>query len=91
MCKESAQQTLCFYCYHLTLLSFTVADFRAHLIGGLLAFMGVAVFVLCVYNTFRIDIVLCYRSAFHSTGTTEGKCVETMKNAPSWYVLISFM
>nr|KAF6429470.1 interleukin 1 receptor like 2 [Molossus molossus] len=48
-----------------------VADFQAHLIGGLLAFVGVAVFVLCIYNTFRIDIVLCYRSAFHSTGTTE--------------------
>ncbi|XP_045060690.1 interleukin-1 receptor-like 2 isoform X2 [Desmodus rotundus] len=48
-----------------------VPDFLAYLIGGLLAFAGAAVFVMCLYNIFWIDIALWYRSAFQSTGTIE--------------------
>ncbi|XP_064227353.1 interleukin-1 receptor-like 2 isoform X3 [Aotus nancymaae] len=49
----------------------TTPDFRAHLIGGLIALMAVAVSVVYIYNIFKIDIVLWYRSAFHPTGTIE--------------------
>ncbi|XP_023474276.1 interleukin-1 receptor-like 2 isoform X2 [Equus caballus] len=52
-------------------LKLPVPDFRAYLIGGLVALTGVVVSVLCIYNIFKIDIVLWYRSAFHSTGTIE--------------------
>ncbi|KAF6321209.1 interleukin 1 receptor like 2 [Rhinolophus ferrumequinum] len=48
-----------------------VPDFRAYLIGGLVAFTSVAVFITCIYNIFKIDITLWYRSAFHSTGTMD--------------------
>ncbi|XP_045375620.1 interleukin-1 receptor-like 2 isoform X2 [Camelus bactrianus] len=48
-----------------------VPDFRAYLIGGLLALTGAAVSAVCVYNIFKIDIVLWYRSAFRSPGTVE--------------------
>ncbi|XP_016062659.1 PREDICTED: interleukin-1 receptor-like 2 [Miniopterus natalensis] len=48
-----------------------VPDFRAHLIGGLLALAGAAVFVVCVCSVLRIDIALWYRSAFHSAETVE--------------------
>ncbi|ELK32286.1 Interleukin-1 receptor-like 2 [Myotis davidii] len=49
-------------------------DGRAYLIGGLLAITGAAALVLCVSSRFRIDIVLWYRSAFHSAGTiADGK------------------
>ncbi|XP_036211306.1 interleukin-1 receptor-like 2 [Myotis myotis] len=49
-------------------------DWRAYLIGGLLAITGAAALVLCVSSRFRIDIVLWYRSAFHSAGTiADGK------------------
>ncbi|XP_005869038.1 PREDICTED: interleukin-1 receptor-like 2 isoform X1 [Myotis brandtii] len=49
-------------------------DGRAYLIGGLLAITGAAALLLCVSSRFRIDIVLWYRSAFHSAGTiADGK------------------
>ncbi|KAM8785751.1 interleukin-1 receptor-like 2 isoform 3-T3 [Rhynchonycteris naso] len=48
-----------------------VPDFQAYLIGGLLAFTGAAVLVMCIYNIFRIDIALWYRSTFHSTWNIE--------------------
>ncbi|XP_036999298.2 interleukin-1 receptor-like 2 [Artibeus jamaicensis] len=48
-----------------------VPDFPAYLIGGLLAFAGAAVLVMCIYNIFWIDIALWYRSAFQPTGTIE--------------------
>ncbi|XP_034377430.1 interleukin-1 receptor-like 2 isoform X1 [Arvicanthis niloticus] len=41
-------------------------DFRAYLIGGIMAFLLLVVSVLYIYNTFKIDIVLWYRSAFHT-------------------------
>ncbi|XP_004617974.1 interleukin-1 receptor-like 2 [Sorex araneus] len=46
-------------------------DFRAYLLGGLLGLMCVVVSVTCIYNVFKIDIVLWYRSAFSSTRTME--------------------
>lgn len=46
-------------------------DFRGYLIGGLLILTGVMATAVCIYNIFKIDIVLWYRSAFHSTGTAE--------------------
>ncbi|XP_036913239.1 interleukin-1 receptor-like 2 isoform X3 [Sturnira hondurensis] len=48
-----------------------VPDFLAYLIGGLLAFAGVAVLVMCIYNIFWIDIALWYRSIFQSPGAIE--------------------
>ncbi|XP_021533073.1 interleukin-1 receptor-like 2 isoform X4 [Aotus nancymaae] len=53
------------------ILQLPAPDFRAHLIGGLIALMAVAVSVVYIYNIFKIDIVLWYRSAFHPTGTIE--------------------
>lgn len=41
-------------------------DFRAYLIGGLMAFLLLAVSILYIYNTFKVDIVLWYRSTFHT-------------------------
>ncbi|XP_032111435.1 interleukin-1 receptor-like 2 isoform X3 [Sapajus apella] len=53
------------------ILQLPAPDFRAYLIGGLIALMAVAVSVVYIYNIFKIDIVLWYRSAFHPTGTIE--------------------
>ncbi|XP_037382767.1 interleukin-1 receptor-like 2 [Talpa occidentalis] len=46
-------------------------DFQAYLIGGLLILTCVMATIVCIHNIFKIDIVLWYRSAFHSAGTTE--------------------
>ncbi|ELV11566.1 Interleukin-1 receptor-like 2, partial [Tupaia chinensis] len=48
-----------------------VPDFRAYLIGGFIALTVTTLSVVCVYNLFKIDIVLWYRSAFPSTRNTE--------------------
>ncbi|XP_062933893.1 interleukin-1 receptor-like 2 [Cynocephalus volans] len=53
------------------MLELPAPDFRAYLVGGLGALALVAVSAVCVYNIFKIDIVLWYRSAFRSTGTIE--------------------
>ncbi|XP_053445836.1 interleukin-1 receptor-like 2 [Nycticebus coucang] len=53
------------------ILKLPVPDFRAYLIFGLLALTVVAVSVVCLYNVFKIDVVLWYRSAFRSTETME--------------------
>ncbi|PNI13464.1 IL1RL2 isoform 3 [Pan troglodytes] len=56
------------------ILQLPAPDFRAYLIGGLIALVAVAVSVVYIYNIFKIDIVLWYRSAFHSTETiVDGK------------------
>lgn len=48
------------------ILKHPAPDFRAYLIGGILAFLLLVVSVLCVYHSFKIDIVLWYRSAFYT-------------------------
>ncbi|KAL1771270.1 interleukin-1 receptor-like 2 [Sigmodon hispidus] len=48
------------------MLKLPAPDFRAYLIGGLMAFLLLVVSILCIYNSFKIDIVLWYRSAFHA-------------------------
>ncbi|XP_012497319.1 PREDICTED: interleukin-1 receptor-like 2 [Propithecus coquereli] len=53
------------------MLQLPAPDFRAYLIGGLVALTAVAVSVVWLYNIFKIDVVLWYRSAFRSAGTTE--------------------
>ncbi|XP_008056349.2 interleukin-1 receptor-like 2 [Carlito syrichta] len=53
------------------ILKLPAPDFRVYLIGGLIALTVVAVSVLYIYNLFKIDIVLWYRSSFHSPGTVE--------------------
>ncbi|XP_058935117.1 LOW QUALITY PROTEIN: interleukin-1 receptor-like 2 [Kogia breviceps] len=53
------------------ILKLPVPDFRAYLIGGLLVLTSVVVSAVCIYNIFKIDIVLWYRSAFHSAGPIE--------------------
>ncbi|XP_063472828.1 interleukin-1 receptor-like 2 isoform X8 [Symphalangus syndactylus] len=53
------------------ILQLPAPDFRAYLIGGLIALVAVAVSVVYIYNIFKIDIVLWYRSAFHSTEAIE--------------------
>ncbi|XP_037662903.1 interleukin-1 receptor-like 2 [Choloepus didactylus] len=50
-------------------------DFQAYFIGGFLALAGVAVSVILIYNIFKIDIVLWYRSAFPSAGTVQDRKV----------------
>nr|XP_023408372.1 interleukin-1 receptor-like 2 [Loxodonta africana] len=52
-------------------LKLPVPDSRAYLIGGFIALTGVAVSVMCIYNVFKIDIVLWYRSTFRSTGAID--------------------
>nr|XP_021511309.1 interleukin-1 receptor-like 2 [Meriones unguiculatus] len=46
------------------MLKLPAPDFQAYLIGGLMAFLLLVVSILWVYNSFKIDIVLWYRSAF---------------------------
>ncbi|XP_057599162.1 interleukin-1 receptor-like 2 isoform X2 [Hippopotamus amphibius kiboko] len=53
------------------ILKLPVPDFRAYLIGGLLVLTSAAVSAVCIYNVFKIDIVLWYRSAFHPAGPIE--------------------
>ncbi|XP_024599815.1 interleukin-1 receptor-like 2 isoform X1 [Neophocaena asiaeorientalis asiaeorientalis] len=53
------------------ILKLPVPDYRAYLIGGLLVLTSAAVSALCIYNVFKIDVVLWYRSAFHSAGPIE--------------------
>ncbi|XP_014438876.1 interleukin-1 receptor-like 2 [Tupaia chinensis] len=53
------------------ILKLPVPDFRAYLIGGFIALTVTTLSVVCVYNLFKIDIVLWYRSAFPSTRNTE--------------------
>lgn len=59
---------------YLYLLSFAAPNVQAYLIGGLLALVGAAASVTYLYHVFKVDIVLWYRSTFHSAGTKEGKC-----------------
>ncbi|XP_058427419.1 interleukin-1 receptor-like 2 [Marmota monax] len=53
------------------MLTLPAPDFRAYLVGGLIALAIVVTSVLCIYNYFKIDIVLWYRSAFSSTKAIE--------------------
>ncbi|XP_005686355.3 PREDICTED: interleukin-1 receptor-like 2 isoform X1 [Capra hircus] len=53
------------------ILKLPVPDFQAYLIGGLLILTGAVVSAMCIYNIFKIDIVLWYRSSFHSAGPIE--------------------
>ncbi|XP_061011846.1 interleukin-1 receptor-like 2 [Dama dama] len=53
------------------ILRLPVPDFRAYLIGGLLILTGAVVSAMFIYNMFKIDIVLWYRSSFHSAGPIE--------------------
>ncbi|KAM4866929.1 interleukin-1 receptor-like 2 isoform 2-T3 [Thomomys bottae] len=46
-------------------------DFQAYLIGGLIILTILIVSVLLIYNHFKIDLVLWYRSAFYSPGAIE--------------------
>ncbi|XP_040585432.1 interleukin-1 receptor-like 2 [Mesocricetus auratus] len=48
------------------MLKLPAPDFRAYLVGGLMAFLLLVVSILCIYNSFKIDIKLWYRSAFHN-------------------------
>ncbi|XP_013378275.1 PREDICTED: interleukin-1 receptor-like 2 isoform X2 [Chinchilla lanigera] len=53
------------------MLRLPAPDLRAYLIGGFVALTVVVTSVLGVYSTFKVDIVLWYRSAFHSTESRE--------------------
>ncbi|XP_076990093.1 interleukin-1 receptor-like 2 isoform X2 [Tamandua tetradactyla] len=53
------------------ILELPAPDFRSYLIGGFIALTGVAVSAVLICSTFKIDIVLWYRSAFPSTGTVQ--------------------
>ncbi|KAK2507743.1 hypothetical protein MC885_000987 [Smutsia gigantea] len=50
-------------------LKLPAPNLQAYMIGGLLTLTGVALCVMCIYNIFKIDIVLWYRSTFNSAGT----------------------
>ncbi|KAM9585022.1 interleukin-1 receptor-like 2 [Trichechus inunguis] len=52
-------------------LKLPAPDSQAYLIGGFIALTGVAVSIMCIYNFFKIDIVLWYRGAFRSIGTID--------------------
>ncbi|KAM9211979.1 interleukin-1 receptor-like 2 isoform 2-T3 [Dugong dugon] len=52
-------------------LKLPAPDSQAYLIGGFIALTGVAVSIMCIYNFFKIDIVLWYRGAFRSVGTVD--------------------
>uniref|UniRef100_A0A8C0XDX5 Interleukin-1 receptor-like 2 n=1 Tax=Castor canadensis TaxID=51338 RepID=A0A8C0XDX5_CASCN len=54
-------------------LTLPAPDFRAYLIGGLITLAVLVVSVVCIYNNFKIDIVLWYRSALHSTRAIEDR------------------
>nr|XP_036875928.1 interleukin-1 receptor-like 2 isoform X3 [Manis javanica] len=51
------------------ILKLPAPNLQAYVIGGLLTLAGAALCATCIYNIFKIDIVLWYRSAFHSAGT----------------------
>ncbi|XP_008697334.2 interleukin-1 receptor-like 2 [Ursus maritimus] len=53
------------------ILKLPAPNVQAYLIGGLLALVGAAASVTYLYHVFKVDIVLWYRSAFHSAGTKE--------------------
>ncbi|XP_044119688.1 interleukin-1 receptor-like 2 isoform X3 [Neovison vison] len=53
------------------ILKLPAPNVQAYLIGGLLALVGTAASVMYLYSIFKIDIVLWYRSAFHSPGSKE--------------------
>ncbi|KAM6179905.1 interleukin-1 receptor-like 2 [Erethizon dorsatum] len=53
------------------MLRLPAPDVRAYLIGGFVALTVVVTSVLGIYSSFKVDIVLWYRSAFHSTETRE--------------------
>ncbi|XP_040310033.1 interleukin-1 receptor-like 2 isoform X4 [Herpailurus yagouaroundi] len=53
------------------ILKLPAPDVQAYLIGGLVTLIGAAVSVTYIYNIFKIDIVLWYRSAFLSTEIKE--------------------
>ncbi|XP_069844528.1 interleukin-1 receptor-like 2 [Dipodomys merriami] len=48
-------------------------NFQAYLIGGLVTLAILVVSVLLIYNNFKIDLVLWYRSAFYSPGAIEDR------------------
>ncbi|XP_051008613.1 interleukin-1 receptor-like 2 [Acomys russatus] len=48
------------------MLKLPAPDFRAYLIGGLMAFLLLLVSVLCIYNSFKVDLVLWYRGTFYT-------------------------
>ncbi|XP_006884665.1 PREDICTED: LOW QUALITY PROTEIN: interleukin-1 receptor-like 2 [Elephantulus edwardii] len=52
-------------------LKLPVRDSQGYLIGGFIALAGVVASVMFIYNVFKIDIVLWYRSTFHSPGTMD--------------------
>ncbi|XP_023587706.1 LOW QUALITY PROTEIN: interleukin-1 receptor-like 2, partial [Trichechus manatus latirostris] len=52
-------------------LKLPAPDSQAYLIGGFIALTGVAVSIMCIYNFFKIDIVLWYRGAFRSIGSVD--------------------
>ncbi|KFO30563.1 Interleukin-1 receptor-like 2 [Fukomys damarensis] len=53
------------------MLRLPAPDFQEYLIGGFVALAVVVISVLGVYRFFKVDIVLWYRSAFHSAETRE--------------------
>lgn len=66
-------------CHWLFPVVFAAPDFRAYLIGGLMAFLLLVVSLLCVYNSFKIDIVLWYRSTFYAAQPPEGEYVWSLR------------
>ncbi|KAM9211980.1 interleukin-1 receptor-like 2 isoform 3-T4 [Dugong dugon] len=61
-------------------LKLPAPDSQAYLIGGFIALTGVAVSIMCIYNFFKIDIVLWYRGAFRSVGTVDAVASVTDEN-----------
>uniref|UniRef100_A0A8C6RKK5 Interleukin-1 receptor-like 2 n=1 Tax=Nannospalax galili TaxID=1026970 RepID=A0A8C6RKK5_NANGA len=57
------------------ILTLPAPDFRAYLIGGVFALLLLVLSILCIYNSFKIDIILWYRSAFYSTQTIDDEKV----------------
>ncbi|XP_075418796.1 interleukin-1 receptor-like 2 [Tenrec ecaudatus] len=56
------------------MLKLPVSDYRAYLIGGFIALTSAVLSVMYIYNLFKIDLVLWYRSAFLSAGNVnDGK------------------
>ncbi|XP_045627708.1 interleukin-1 receptor-like 2 isoform X2 [Ursus americanus] len=53
------------------ILKLPAPNVQAYLIGGLLALVGAAASVTYLYHVFKVDIVLWYRSTFHSARTKE--------------------
>ncbi|XP_043851199.1 LOW QUALITY PROTEIN: interleukin-1 receptor-like 2 [Dromiciops gliroides] len=53
------------------MLKHPAPDIQRYLIGGSIVVLGMIMFIMCTYHIVKVDVVLWYRSTFHSTLSKE--------------------